>query len=93
MLTKDEVDDKGNDATADTEVNNTETDNKNDLATATGTIVLADNNNPANNTTINFNAFTNDLNPAAEREKITRVASADTPEGETTFNLAEMLGE
>ena len=82
--TKDEVDDKGNDATADTEVNNTETDNKNDLVTATGTIVLADNNNPANNTTINFNAFTNDLNPAVEREKITRVASADTPGSETT---------
>ena len=91
--TKDEVDDKGNDATADTEVNNTETDNKNDLVTATGTIVLADNNNPANNTTINFNAFTNDLNPAVERGKITRVASANTLWSENIPNLASMLGE
>ena len=91
--TQDEVDDKGNDTTADTEVNNTETDNKDDLVIATGTVVLADNNNPANNTTIKFNAITNDLDPAAEREKINRVASADTPGSENIPNLASMLGE
>ena len=91
--TKDEADDKGNDATADTEVNNTETDNKNDLVTASGTVVLADNNNSTNNTIIKFNAFTNDLDPAKEREKITRVASAGTLGGENIPDLVAELGE
>ena len=90
MLPKDEVDNKGNDTTADTEVNNTETDNKDDLVIATGTVVLADNNNPANNTTIKFNAITNDLDPSAEREKITRVASADAPGVRNIPNLAHL---
>ena len=87
----DDADDKDNDVSTDTEANSTDTQTKDDLITATGTVILAK--NESKNAVQTIDNFAAELDPAKERDKIRerRVASADNSGGEEMPDLATEL--